>query len=140
MPLQPFHLAIPVDDLIAAERFYGDVLGCNAGRRAENWIDFNFYGHQLVCHQAGSAAAATPPVNLVDGEHVPVPHFGVVLTWADWEDLAQRLRARETKFIIEPTVRFVGQVGEQATLFFADPAGNMLEFKAFRDPQQLFAI
>lgn len=140
MPLQPFHLAIPVDDLDAAERFYGNVLGCNAGRRAEHWIDFNFYGHQLVCHQAGAAAAATPPVNLVDGEHVPVPHFGVVLTWADWEDLAQRLRAHETKFVIEPTVRFVGQVGEQATLFCADPAGNMLEFKAFRDPQQLFAI
>ena len=140
MPLQPFHLAIPVDDLVAAERFYGDVLGCIAGRRAENWIDFNFYGHQLVCHQGDAPAAATPAVNLVDGEHVPVPHFGVVLTWADWEELAQRLRDHETKFIIEPTVRFVGQVGEQATLFCADPAGNMLEFKAFRDPQQLFAI
>jgi extradiol dioxygenase family protein len=140
MPLQPFHLAIPVDDLVAAERFYGKVLGCNPGRRTENWIDFNFYGHQLVCHQAASSAPATPPVNLVDGEPVPVPHFGVVLTWADWEELAQRLRDHETKFIIEPTVRFVGQVGEQATLFCADPAGNMLEFKAFRDPQQLFAI
>jgi extradiol dioxygenase family protein len=140
MPLQPFHLAIPVDDLIAAERFYGNLLGCSAGRRTEHWIDFNFYGHQLVCHQARSVTAATPPVNLVDGEHVPVPHFGVVLTWADWQELAQRLRDHETKFIIEPTIRFVGRAGEQATLFCADPAGNMLEFKAFRDPQQLFAI
>ena len=140
MPIQPFHLAIPVDDLVAAEHFYGDVLGCDTGRRADNWIDFNLYGHQLVCHQTDSAVLVKPPVSLVDGEHVPVPHFGVVLIWADWEVLARRLRDRKIEFIIEPTVRFADQVGEQATLFCADPAGNMLEFKAFRDPVQLFAV
>jgi extradiol dioxygenase family protein len=138
--LQPFHLAIPVNDLAAAEQFYTRILGCRIGRRSDNWIDFDLYGHQLVCHLTQQAAVPDLPSNVVDGEHVPVPHFGVVLAWPDWEALARHLRSCDIKFIIEPTVRFAGKPGEQGTLFFADPAGNRLEFKAFRDPQQLFAV
>jgi extradiol dioxygenase family protein len=136
--MQPFHLAFPVDDLDAARRFYGGVLGCPEGRSSDQWIDFDFHGHQLVAHLAPSElhAAATNPV---DGHAVPVRHFGVVLEWEAWHALAERLRAEGIAFVIEPGIRFAGQVGEQATMFFLDPAGNALEFKAFRDPSQLFA-
>ena len=140
-----FHLAIPVDDLAAARAFYGGVLGCAEGRSDPHWIDFDFYGHQLVTHLApGSALRQAQGErvahrNEVDGDHVPVPHFGLVLDWADWEALAAKLRGAGTKFVIEPHVRFEGRPGEQATLFFYDPAGNALEFKAFRRPEELFA-
>ncbi len=139
MPLAPFHLAIPVHDLAAARDFYGRLLACPEGRSTGQWIDFDFFGHQLVCHAVSAHERRPPPVNQVDGEAVPVPHFGVVLAWSDWEQLAARLRSADIEFIIEPTIRFAGQTGEQATLFFADPSGNMLEFKALRDPAQLFA-
>ena len=135
--LQPFHLAIPVDDLEAARRFYGEQLGCPEGRSSERWVDFDLWGHQLVVHWAEKAQAEAK--NPVDGHGVPVPHFGIVLGWEDWHGLADRLREAGTAFVIEPTVRFEGQVGEQATMFFRDPAGNALEFKSFRDPGQLFA-
>lgn len=138
MTLRPFHLAVTVDDLSAARAFYGGVLGCAEGRSAERWVDFNLFGHQFVTHleeDKRSAEARNP----VDGHGVPVPHFGIVLTMADWEALAVRLQAAGTSFAIEPTIRFRGQVGEQATMFFRDPAGNALEFKAFADDSQLFA-
>ena len=140
MSLQPFHLAIPVYDVPLARAFYRDVFGLEEGRSAETWVDFNFFGHQLVIHHhpkmSYQEAAGT---NSVDGHNVPVPHFGVVLTWEQWEALAARLKAEETDFIIEPYIRFKGQVGEQATMFFLDPCGNALEFKAFKDMRQLFA-
>lgn len=134
----PFHLAFPVDDLSAARAFYGGLLGCAEGRASEAWIDFDFEGHQIVAHlvpgQSGDAGN-----NPVDGHGVPVPHFGLVLAWGAWEALAERLRSAGHAFVIEPYVRFVGEVGEQGTFFVRDPAGNALEFKAFRDPEQLFA-
>ena len=131
-----FHLAIPVDDLGAARAFYGDVLGCTEGRSAADWVDFDFRGHQLVVHRA----AATPRTsNAVDGHDVPVPHFGLVLDMPGWEDMRDRLRAAGTSFVIEPHIRFPGLPGEQATMFFYDPAGNAIEFKAFADIGQLFA-
>ena len=136
--LQPFHLAIKVDDLAAARDFYGDLLGCPEGRSADTWVDFDLYGHQLVCHLAPGAGDGVHH-NPVDGDQVPVPHFGVVLSMADWESLAERLRNAGVSFVIEPHVRFRGEPGEQATLFFLDPAGNALEFKAFADIGQLFA-
>lgn len=138
MTLAPFHLAFPVDDLAAARRFYGDVMGCKEGRSSEEWIDFDFHGHQIVAHLAPkrSGDAAT---NHVDGHGVPVPHFGLVMEMADWETLAQRLRECGTDFVIEPTIRFKGKPGEQATMFLRDPSGNALEFKAFADQGQLFA-
>ena len=135
--LTPFHLAFPVDDLDAARRFYGGLLGCAEGRSSAQWIDFDFYGHQIVAELAPPRAKAYH--NPVDGHDVPVPHFGVVLDWDHFETLAARLRAGSLKFVIEPCIRFAGQVGEQATMFFMDPAGNALEFKAFRDRSQLFA-
>jgi len=131
-----FHLAIPVDDLAAARGFYGTLLGCPEGRSNDHWIDFDFYGHQLVAHLAPRAAQAHNPV---DGDDVPVPHFGLVLDWEAWEALAATLTAAGTDFVIAPRIRFKGQVGEQATMFLHDPAGNALEFKAFRDIGQLFA-
>ncbi|MEM6858026.1 MAG: VOC family protein [Pseudomonadota bacterium] len=137
MSLPPFHLAFPVDDLAAARRFYGDVLGCAEGRSSEEWIDFDFHGHQIVAHLSDEAGDRT--ANDVDGEHVPVPHFGLVLGMEDWRALADRLEAAGTDFVIEPTVRFAGQPGEQATMFLRDPAGNALEFKAFADIGQLLA-
>jgi extradiol dioxygenase family protein len=137
--LAPFHLAIPVQDLGAARAFYGEVFGCAEGRSSEHWVDFDFFGHQLVVHLDRGAAPAVRTRNAVDGKDVPVPHFGVVLTWDDWQALASRLRSRGTEFVIEPYVRFAGQVGEQATFFLYDPSGNALEFKAFRDPSRLFA-
>lgn len=138
--LTPFHLAVPVDDLPAARKFYGTVLGCPEGRSDETWVDFDLFGHQLVVHlkprDPDRRAAHSNPV---DGHDVPVPHFGVVLDMPVWERFAERLRAEGVRFVIEPYVRFKGQVGEQATMFFLDPAGNALEFKAFADRDQLFA-
>jgi extradiol dioxygenase family protein len=130
-------LAFPVDDLAAARRFYGGVLGCPEGRSAETWIDFDFFGHQIVAHLA--PARALPHANSVDGHDVPVPHFGVVLAMGAWEACATRLRAAGVAFVIEPHIRFRGKAGEQATMFFLDPAGNALEIKAFADPARLFA-
>ena len=138
MNLRPFHLAVTVDDLPAARHFYGQTLGCAQGRSDVHWTDYDFFGHQLVVHFDGEKTPAAA-YNPVDGHDVPVPHFGVVLTMPDWQDLAARLRAADTDFIIAPTVRFAGQAGEQATMFFRDPAGNALEFKAFADDAMLFA-
>jgi uncharacterized protein len=137
MSLSPFHLAFPVDDLAAARRFYGELLGCAEGRSADEWVDFNLYGHQIVAHLAPQAVRARGS-NEVDGEHVPVPHFGIVLPMDEWLALAARLEGA-LDFVIPPTVRFEGQPGEQATMFFVDPAGNALEFKAMADPAKLFA-
>ncbi|MGH8287166.1 MAG: VOC family protein [Steroidobacteraceae bacterium] len=136
--LQPFHLAIPVHDLAAARRFYGELFGCPEGRSSEEWVDFDFFGHQLVAHR-NRTHRATVHFNPVDGHDVPVPHFGIVLAWDDWHRLTERLRAARTQFAIEPNIRFAGEVGEQATMFLYDPSGNALEFKAFRDPSRLFA-
>ncbi len=138
MSLRPFHLAFPVHDLAAARAFYGDVLGCGEGRSSDQWIDFDLHGHQIVAH-LDPAARAVAVANPVDGHHVPVPHFGVVLTMPDWEALAERVRAAGIPFGIEPHVRFKGQPGEQATMFFSDPSGNALEFKAFGDDAAIFA-
>jgi extradiol dioxygenase family protein len=137
--LTPFHIAFPVDDLASARRFYGEVIGCPEGRSSDQWIDFDLYGHQIVAHLKPRAAGEAAHHNPVDGQDVPVPHFGVVLTMDRWEALADRLKAAGIRFVIEPYVRFKGQVGEQATMFFLDPAGNALEFKAFADRSQLFA-
>jgi extradiol dioxygenase family protein len=140
MSLRPFHLAFPVHDLAEARAFYGEVLGCGEGRSSDSWIDFDLYGHQLVAHlDAGRNAAGDRLANPVDGHDVPVPHFGVVLGWEEWHALADRLKAAGTDFGIAPHIRFVGQPGEQATMFFRDPSGNALEFKAFKDPAKLFA-
>lgn len=138
MLLPPFHLAFPVDDLAAARRFYGELLGCPEGRSAGHWVDFDLHGHQIVAHLA-PAAAPRRASNPVDGEDVPVPHFGLVLSMEEWKTLADRLRAASVEFVIEPTIRFEGQAGEQATMFLLDPAGNALEFKAMADPAKLFA-
>ncbi len=136
--LAPFHLAFPVTDLAAARAFYGDVLGCAEGRSSEEWIDFDFFGHQIVAHLAPDPARAHH--NPVDGHDVPVPHFGIVLDWEDFEALAERVRGAGVKFEIEPYLRFAGKPGEQKTMFFKDPSGNALEFKAFRNREtQLFA-
>lgn len=138
--LRPFHIAFPVDDLQAARHFYGTVLGLPEGRSAEHWIDFDLFGHQIVAHyKPRSAAKDAVHSNPVDGHDVPVPHFGVVLTQSDWEALADRLKSAGVSFVIEPYTRFKGEVGEQSTMFFLDPAGNALEFKAFADLGQLFA-
>jgi len=134
----PFHLAFPVTDLEATRTLFCDVLGCTTGREAPRWIDFNFFGHQITAHLV-DAHGIEDPTNPVDGENVPARHFGVILQWDEWHTLAERLRSAGTVFLIEPTVRFAGEVGEQATLFFKDPSGNALEFKSFRDPEQIFA-
>ena len=161
-PLRPFHLAFAVTDLKATRRFYAEVLGCAVGRESERWIDFDFFGHQITAHlidsakgphdrapQASREAASSrpqleplvqrPQTNPVDGDAVPVRHFGAVLPWSEWEDLALDLRQRGVAFHIEPRIRFRGEVGEQGTFFLFDPCGNALEFKAFRDPARLFA-
>lgn len=138
MSLPPFHLAFPVDDLAAARRFYGELLGCPEGRSSDEWVDFDLHGHQIVAHLAPDTVRARA-ANRVDGEDVPVPHFGVVLPMAEWKRLAGRLSDADVDFVIEPTVRFEGQPGEQATMFLLDPAGNALEFKAMADPAKLFA-
>lgn len=133
-----FHLAFPVRDLSEARRFYGEILECAEGRSAPNWIDFNLYGHQIVAHLA-------PPENFkqhsnkVDGDEVPVPHFGVILPMTQWQELAHKLKQKRVEFIIEPHIRFKGEIGEQATMFFLDPSGNALEFKSFKDFSQIFA-
>ncbi|WP_263384751.1 VOC family protein [Granulicella arctica] len=137
--LTPFHIAFPVDDLDAARHFYGTVLACPEGRSSAQWIDFDLFGHQIVAHLKPRTATQDTHHNPVDGHDVPVPHFGVVLTMDKWEALADRLRAADTAFVIEPYIRFKGEVGEQATMFFLDPSGNALEFKAFADVTQLFA-
>ena len=142
MPELPrFHLAIAVDDLAAARAFYVDVLGCGPGRTAEDWVDLDFYGHQVSLHRiaghsGGPRQAGTNPV---DGDQVPVPHFGLILEWNDWHELSRRLSEQGVRFVIEPRIRFAGQPGEQATMFFRDPAGNALEVKSFRHDAQVFA-
>ena len=136
--LSPFHLAFPVHDLAAARRFYGELLGCPEGRSSDTWVDFNFYGHQIVAHLAPEETGAVRR-GAVDGHGVPVRHFGMVLPMADWEALAQRLRAAGVAFIIEPYIRFKGEPGEQATMFFEDASGNAIEIKAFSDINRLFA-
>ncbi len=139
---RPFHLAFPVHDLAVARDFYGSLLGCPEGRSSPEWIDFDLYGHQIVAHlapQECTPAGTGAPTSAVDGDAVPVKHFGVVLPMAEWQVLADKLTAVNTRFIIEPHVRFKGLAGEQATFFFLDPSGNALEFKAFADLGQLFA-
>ena len=136
--LSPFHLAIPVSDLQTSLIFYEDMLGCGRGRESADWVDLNFYGHQLVLHRVTTTEGPSAS-NPVDGEQVPVPHFGVVLPWPDFESLAEQLASRGAVFEIPPTTRFAGRVGEQRTFFLRDPSGNCLEFKAFRDPSRLFA-
>lgn len=152
MSLPPFHLAIPVDDIAAARAFYGELLGWPEGRSSARWVDFDLHGHQVVAHLVDAATGGAPaesgdaaraPIsghNPVEGEQVPVPHFGVVLDWEAWHALAERLQEAQVRFVIAPCVRFQGQVGEQATMFLLDPSGNALEFKSFRDPAQLFAV
>lgn len=142
MPLTPFHVAVQVRDIEEARRFYGGVLGCREGRSASDWVDFDLYGHQFVCHlnpQLGRGGRLSSHFNPVDGHGVPVPHCGVVLEPADWEQLAQRLKGHEVEWVVEPYTRFKGSPGEQSTLFILDPSGNALEFKSFRDLGQLFA-
>lgn len=136
--LRPFHLAFPVRDLAEARAFYGDLLGCTEGRSDPHWVDFNLFGHQIVTHLDENFDTHRLR-NPVDGDQVPVPHFGVVLTMSGWQALADRLTAEDIDFVIAPTIRFKGQVGEQATMFFCDPSGNALEFKAFVSDDQLFA-
>ena len=137
-----FHLAFPVHDLAAARQFYGSIIGCAEGRSSDAWVDFNFYGHQLVAHLAPgecTVPASSGASNAVDGHDVPVRHFGAIIPLADWQALADRLRDAGIDFVIEPHIRFPGQPGEQATMFFLDPSGNALEFKAFADLAQVFA-
>lgn len=138
MDIPRFHLAFPVRDLAEARAFYGDLLGCPEGRASDAWVDFDFYGHQIVAHLAPGelSQAAT---NAVDGHDVPVRHFGAILTLPQWDALAAKLKEAGTQFIIEPNIRFKGQPGEQATMFFLDPSGNALEFKAFADDSMVFA-
>ena len=137
--LRPFHLAIPVDDLGAARDFYCGLLGCGTGRTSRRWIDLDFFGHQVTLHLIDDAHGAYQ-TNPVDGDNVPARHFGIVLDMADWKALAQRLEDAGAEFLISPRIRFRGQVGEQATMFFQDPSGNAIEFKSFADPTQLFAV
>jgi extradiol dioxygenase family protein len=141
--LTPFHIAVQVRDIDEARQFYGEILGCSEGRSDKNWVDFNLYGHQFVCHlnpHLGKSGKLASHYNPVDGQGVPVPHFGVVLELNDWSALAERVKRRGMQFVIEPYTRFKGQAGEQATMFFLDPTGNALEFKAFKDISgQLFA-
>ena len=137
--LPPFHLAFPVDDLDAAREFYCDLLGCSLGRSSDIWIDFNMFGHQVVAHLKPQVERQQYFSNPVDGKEVPIPHFGLVLNWDDWHQLAEKLTTAKIDFTIEPHIRFEGQVGEQATMFLLDPAGNALEFKSFKDMNQMFA-
>ena len=136
--INPFHLAIPVWNLQACIKFYTEVLGCKAGRTSTHWADMNLFGHQLVLHYKPKSSEKTH-ANTVDGKQVPVPHFGVLLQWKQFEDFANQLRSKNIEFIIEPYIRFKGSVGEQATMFFLDPSGNALEFKSFKDSNQIFA-
>jgi extradiol dioxygenase family protein len=137
--IPPFHLAFPVKDLTATKDFYLNLLGCRMGRSSERWIDFDLFGHQVVAHRVSpEKKIGAADYSEVDNHPVPVPHFGVVLDWETWQQLAARLKEHQISFVIEPYIRFAGQAGEQATMFFLDPSGNALEFKAFRDPGQLF--
>jgi extradiol dioxygenase family protein len=136
--MPPFHLAFPVHDLAAARKFYGELLGCSEGRSSPEWVDFNFYGHQIVAHLAPDECGHKE-TSAVDGKNVPVRHFGAILSLEQWDTLAARLKAGGTKFVIEPYVRFKGEPGEQATMFFLDPSGNAIEFKAFASLDKLFA-
>ncbi|MGD9811370.1 MAG: VOC family protein [Sphingobium sp.] len=137
--MRPFHLAFPVRDLTEARAFYGEMLGCPEGRSAAEWIDFSLYGHQIVAHLDPDMAERQVHHNPVDGHDVPVPHFGVVLERPDWDALAARLEGQDVRFVIEPHIRFEGQAGEQATMFFLDPSGNALEFKSFASDDMIFA-
>lgn len=137
--ISPFHLAIPVYNLEACRIFYREILNCEEGRSSEHWVDFNFYGHQLVIHYKPKEENDNSHTNPVDGKNVPVPHFGVILPWDTFHELASLLKQKNINFIIEPYIRFKGQIGEQATMFFKDPSDNALEFKAFKDLNQLFA-
>ena len=134
----PFHLAFPVTDLEATRDFFTDVLGCATGRSSDRWIDFDFFGHQVVAHLA-DAKFNSAPTNRVDGKQVPASHFGVILDWNEWHTLADRLKSANVEFLIEPNIRFEGEAGEQATMFFTEPSGNALEFKSFKDMSQIFA-
>jgi extradiol dioxygenase family protein len=136
---RPFHLAFPVHDLEAARGFYGELLGCPEGRSSATWVDFDFFGHQIVAHLDPAKVAAGAHESTVDGDHVPVPHFGAVLPMAEWEKMAARLTESGAEFVIPPKVRFRGEIGEQATMFFLDPSGNALEIKAMANPANLFA-
>ena len=136
--LPPFHLAFPVQDIAEARRFYGELLGCPEGRSSSEWVDFNFYGHQIVAHLV-RGEMGRQATNAVDEHDVPVPHFGAVLLMTQWQELAEKLRAAGVKFVIEPSIRFKGEVGEQATMFFLDPSGNAIEIKAFANIKSLFA-
>jgi extradiol dioxygenase family protein len=136
--MQPFHLAFPVTSLAKARAFYGDLLGCSEGRSSDEWVDFNFYGHQIVAHLSPNEAGHHN-TSEVDGDNVPVRHFGMMLDMPEWERMAAKLKESHISFVIEPHIRFKGQVGEQATMFFLDPCGNAVEFKAFADPSRLFA-
>jgi len=136
--IAPFHLAFPVSDLEETRTFYTDILGCSTGRSSDSWIDFNLYGHQVVAHLSPQEAKESA-MNAVDGHGVPVRHFGVILEMSEWEELAEHLKSHDIEFIIEPYVRFKGEAGEQATMFFLDPSGNALEFKAFANRDQIFA-
>jgi extradiol dioxygenase family protein len=139
--LRPFHLAVAVHDLGLARRFYGDVLGCPEGRSSDTWVDFNLYGNQFVCHLDSRKLGPSKPSmqSLVDSEHVPVPHFGIVFIFEEWQQLADRLTGENVIFLIKPHVRFQNETGQQGTFFISDPSGNILEFKGFRDLDQLFA-
>jgi len=137
--LSPFHLAIPVRDLPASRQFYGEFLGCNEGRSDTTWVDFDFFGHQLVCHVDAGWQESSDLENPVDGHNVPVPHFGIVLDMQRWQEVAARLKQHNISFVIEPYIRFEGQSGEQGAMFLKDPSGNALEFKGFRDLNNLFA-
>ncbi|APU10876.1 glyoxalase [Cellulophaga lytica] len=138
-PIAPFHIAIPVHNLEECRTFYRDVLECPEGRSSDHWVDFNLFGHQLVIHYKPKTETEELHTNAVDGKNVPVPHYGVVLPWETFENFSKHLKAKGVTFVIEPYVRFKGETGEQATMFFYDPAGNALEFKAFKDLNQLFA-
>lgn len=137
--VQPFHLAIPVDNLEKARKFYRDTLNCEEGRSSDHWVDFNFFGHQLVIHYKEKSKEEDAASNPVDGKDVPIPHFGVVLEWETFQKFSEQLKKKNISFVIEPYIRFEGKVGEQATMFFKDPSGNALEFKAFKNIDQLFA-
>jgi extradiol dioxygenase family protein len=136
--MPPFHLAFPVTDLEATRRFFVELFGCRVGREDARWIDFDFYGHQITAHLV-DAMASSAATNEVDGDGVPVRHFGAILPWEEWHALAERLRARRTEFVIAPRIRFAGEVGEQATMFLRDPSGNAIELKSFKDESRIFA-
>ena len=137
MKLTPFHLAIPVSNIKESRNFYTKKLGLEEGRRDEEWVDYNFFGHQLVIHLDKTKKKENHS-NFVDGKNVPIPHFGVVLEWCDWINFSEKIKSLSIEFLIQPYIRFEGQVGEQATMFFLDPSGNALEFKSFKNPNQLF--